>query len=352
MLMPKRIFSAVIATIVLANSAYAIQFEKPITASLEINPANNVTAYNSYPKTIKLMNVKLNTSSLLNHQTLISLAVNKAETKLASSINLGMNGVPVLDQGEHGTCVTFASTAAIDALIGKGDYVSQLCSLELGNYLEQEGYFASGWDGSSGPWILDQILRFGIVNKKNQKSLVCAGVKEYPVKDESATGNIMSLENYQKVSEDVNENFYPVSILNWQDRNNHDFKDTDDSTRALQQIKKTLSQGDRVTIGVILVLAKNCNVGACATYHARHDTWVVSSEIENPLNSTGGHEMVVTGYDDNAVAIDNNGISHRGLLTLRNSWGENVGDHGNFYMSYDYFVKYAGEAQEIIAQRN
>jgi len=41
-----------------------------------------------------------------------------------------------------------------------------------------------------------------------------------------------------------------------------------------------------------------------------------------------GHEMLITGYDDNAVAKDENGYEHRGLLTLRNSWGEDVGDHG------------------------
>ena len=35
--------------------------------------------------------------------------------------------------------------------------------------------------------------------------------------------------------------------------------------------------------------------------------------------------------------IDKNGLEHKGLITLRNSWGENAGDKGNFYMSYDYF---------------
>ena len=70
---------------------------------------------------------------------------------LSSSIDLGMNNVPVLDQGSHGTCVTFATTAAVDAVLGKGDYVSQLCNLELGATLEQFGYYPSGWDGSFGP---------------------------------------------------------------------------------------------------------------------------------------------------------------------------------------------------------
>lgn len=57
--------------------------------------------------------------------------------------------------------------------------------------------------------------------------------------------------------------------------------------------------------------------------------------------------MIITGYDDNAIAVDADGQPHHGLLTLRNSWGEAVGDHGNFYMSYDYFKILAIEVQRI-----
>ena len=40
----------------------------------------------------------------------------------------------------------------------------------------------------------------------------------------------------------------------------------------------------------------------------------------------GGHAMVLVGYDD-----------ARREFTVRNSWGENFGDHGHFYLSYDFF---------------
>ncbi|MGF2339111.1 C1 family peptidase, partial [Acinetobacter baumannii] len=63
----------------------------------------------------------------------------------------------------------------------------------------------------------------------------------------------------------------------------------------------------------------------------------------------GGHEMIITGYDDNAIAVDDNGREHKGLFTLRNSWGEQFGDKGNFYMSYDYFKVLTIEAQRIRA---
>jgi C1A family cysteine protease len=57
--------------------------------------------------------------------------------------------------------------------------------------------------------------------------------------------------------------------------------------------------------------------------------------------------MIITGYDNNATAIDTQGRVHKGLLTLRNSWGNKVGDQGDFYMSYDYFKALALEVQRI-----
>ena len=39
----------------------------------------------------------------------------------------------------------------------------------------------------------------------------------------------------------------------------------------------------------------------------------------------GGHAVLAVGYDD-----------HKGTLTVRNSWGENWGDHGYFHLPYGY----------------
>ena len=59
------------------------------------------------------------------------------------------------------------------------------------------------------------------------------------------------------------------------------------------------------------------------------------------------HEMVITGYDDKAIATDKQGRTYQGLLTMRNSWGSDAGDNGNFYMSYDYFKALMIEVQRI-----
>lgn len=46
----------------------------------------------------------------------------------------------------------------------------------------------------------------------------------------------------------------------------------------------------------------------------------------------GGHAVLVVGYDDN-----------KQVLIVRNSWGQNWGDKGYFYMPYNYFNKYTSD---------
>ena len=112
-------------------------------------------------------------------------------------VNLGMNATPVLDQGAHRECVTFAMTAALDAVLGKGDYISQLCSLELGDYLQRHGHTQySGWDGSFGTVVLNQLQDYGIVPKSYEQEYGCAGIKRYPSTNEKNIGRPMPVREY------------------------------------------------------------------------------------------------------------------------------------------------------------
>lgn len=92
-----------------------------------------------------------------------------------------MNGVPILDQGEYPTCVTFAVTAALNAAIGRGDYISQLCLLKLGHSLSQFTYTGNPWDGSFAEVILSMIRDYGILSKDSQIQGLCGAIKEYPL---------------------------------------------------------------------------------------------------------------------------------------------------------------------------
>ncbi len=291
----------------------------------------------SKPAEIALTNRTNQVVTLKNHLS--------ATPHLPKKVELGMNNVPVLDQGSFGTCVTFASTAAIDAVLGKGDYVSQLCQLQLGNYLETNSYNESGWDGAYGRSILNQMDTFGIVSKAQQQTIGCGGLTDYPQVGDSVPSSFVNPEDYHQMSESINETVDWSPILDGATAFGRA-----DTNVTLNDVKKALKEQDRVTFGVLLLDFDLGMMGAVGSHSAHFDSWVLTPEIARDIYlrpEFGGHEMIITGYDDDAVAVDEQGQEHKGLLTLRNSWGAKIGDKGNFYMSYDYFKVLVIEAQRI-----
>lgn len=268
------------------------------------------------------------------------------ETRLPVAIDLGMEDVPVLNQGIHGSCVVFAISAAIDALLKAGDYVSVLCNLQLGEYLQTYGYSSSGWDGGLGVSILPLYERFGFMNKSKQHEFGCGGLVDYPVlQKEHGTG--MSPEDFYLHSEALSK--HHIAWSNLLDTYQSIYDDVD-ASQVLQQVKKSLSSGDRLIFGILLADYEKGLAGAVGTHKAFNDTWVITPEIIDDLKLNpqfAGHEMLLIGYDDYAVAKDEHGRSHRGLLKVRNSWGDKIGDHGDFYVSYDYFKALVIELQRI-----
>ena len=337
-------------------------FGAPIVAKALVTspPAHAATyamasAHGTHPLTrsVVLMNIPLNNTQKRMLQTFStntaiapSSDITISNASLPSRIILGMNNVPVLDQGLHGTCVTFAETAALDALIGEGDHFSQLCALELGQYLEKNSYLPSGWEGTRGDFVLSRFSEYGLVSKAREAAEGCGGLTSYPSNDPDNAGNAMSLEEYAALSENFNNDFYWYALLTPE----MFFADAEAGIKQddmlLKNVKKILAtkgakQSTRVTFAAILPI-NHCNVGACATFHQTEDTWALTASIKKDYKvEFGGHQMVITGYDDYATAIDNEGKKHQGLLYLRNSWGDQVGDHGDFYMTYEFFKHYA-----------
>jgi hypothetical protein len=122
------------------------------------------------------------------------------------------------------------------------------------------------------------------------------------------------------------------------------------ATGTLLKIKQALNNGHRVTFGTLLDVSIGHN-GAVGTYKVRNDTWMVTPQVRQDAKNgsiEAGHEMIITGYDDNAVAVGPDGSKQVGILTLRNSWGSDAGDNGNYYLTYAHFRLLADESYEII----
>lgn len=347
--MKKIVLCASMLSLTLANSiAYAAELEKPILTPIAITKTNKNFSTVNAQKEVALMSIKLSEHEhALLSQRLTQKTTPLVNTKLPSKLDLGMNGVPVLNQGRHGSCVTFADTGAVDAVLGKGDYISQLCSLELGKLFENNGYTYSGWNGSYGPIVLQQMMMFGVVSKDTQKTKSCAGITEYPMKNFEDEGNEMSLSDYKQLSENLNKKIHWTHLLGNDELYDTQIPDADRMEKALLEVKETLAEGNRMTVGTYLIVTPLCHAGLCASHNETHDTWALTPEIEKLPYYVSGHEMIIIGYDDNAVAYDKEGNKHQGLIKLRNSWGDDVGDNGDFYMTYDFFKKFVNEVQKI-----
>lgn len=339
------------------------EFGKPIRASVLLNnqaPSSkpNFAAQSTRQRmTVYLMNIKLSPQQkhkLGNFPAANETAsYNAANNRLPSKVELGMNNVPVLDQGMHGSCATFAVSAAIDAVLNKGDYVSELCSLQLGEYLSRRGYLLSGWDGSNTMSILNRYIEYGFVSTADQKFYGCGKLKDYPVDNENETGDEMSPEDYFHISQDLRQNVLWYPLLTPYQRFALPYSNTSAPNQLIGAIKQALARknarsSSRVIVSAFLPVAY-CSAGACGKLHETNDTWVISNSIRADSDpDLGGHAMVVTGYDDDAIVADNEGGKHKGVFILRNSWSDKAGDHGDFYMTYDFFKHFTYSAEAIV----
>ena len=311
------------------NQVYAGNISLNIETNPELSPHHLI-----FSKQLEFELIELSQKSRLAIIKQMTKPRLKTEaTKLPNKIKLGMANVPVLDQGRHGSCVTFAVTAALDALDNLGDYYSQLCFLQLGSYLFQQGMGSSGWDGLNGYTALKRIDDYGLMNKQQEQKKGCGGLNAYP-SYKSHTGE-MSIEEYHLYAKNPRFTYRTI------------FEKSEDKTNL---IKQSLNAGHRLLVGVLLPKVDLGTAGAVGWHSYFNDTWVLTDEIKNALKTNQllpGHMLVITGYDDTLIARDTNGKAHKGLFILRNSWGSYVGDSGTFYMSYDYMNALAHSAFEL-----
>jgi len=174
----------------------------------------------------------------------------------------------------------------------------------------------------------------------------CADVREYPLMEETNEGKPMSESEFLSHA-------LPISnLVSWEAllKDEESFSDSRDMNQVIQKIKEEIAIGNRMTIGMLLDVNVG-DAGAVGNNRVLNDTWMLTPDIiSDAMNGQiyAGHELVITGYDDELVVTDENGHANRGVFTLRNSWSKLAGDQGDYYVTYDY-VKFL--ALEVMAIR-
>lgn len=328
-----------------------ISIDGTVPGQIDIYAAEkNAINYMPEKKDVSYMHVTLSPQAKANIAAAASKYLNNPFTcNRDDTKQLGMGTVPVFDQGSNGTCVTFAVTAAIDVTYGVGDYISQLCNLELGTYLnQQDSSYNSGWNGTYNSTIVNQIKKYGIITMPSQLFYGCSGRYVYPKNKYSGTP--LSINDFTARSvyilDKVSTNFMLSPDNAFTSRVNND--------ALLNQLKTALKAGHRIVVAILIDTHTSSGISTEGKYSIfKNDSWILTPEIEQHAKNgiiDSGHALVVTGFDDQAVITGPNNTKHKGVITLRNSWGLFAGDFGNYYMSYDYFKTFAYDLIEFQAK--
>lgn len=374
----KKLTLAFLALSAFISQANALTITGSKDIQLNLNPdAPQQRSTSTEPrKTVKLIQFNINPdikAKMAERLKQSKQPALRSTTTLPTAANATMNGLDVLDQGQHGSCVTFAASAALNATVYREDYISQLCSLVLGNTLEAQKLIPiSGWDGSLGEIVLKQMADYGVMSKRIEEAH--CGAPSYPTKAKPVNYQIdlalhdqyaeRIIEEYQtNPTQEIEAQFkhiYTMGEIN-------DFLTSKQAERSLAKTKQAITEGHRVILGFLIddgISNDRSGGGSIGSFQKKYDTWVLAPEVKKHVKNPnyfnyGGHEVVVFGFDDNAeveYTVKVNGkqktIKEKGVLWIRNSWGDRAGDKGDFYMTYDYFKALSGDASIIIGSND
>ena len=207
---------------------------------------------------------------------------------LPKKIDLRYNCSPVVDQGELGSCTANAIVSGLREyiMIRDGHQLTRLSRLFVYYYERQlEGtiYEDAGASLRDGMKI---IAEMGSCQEAIDPYLVNK-FTEAPSPQEIEQAKEFKLTEYRRVND-------------------------------LMELKGALAAGDPVVLGIIIY----------ESFESKDVALTGNVPLPNKATEKcyGGHAVCAVGYDDD-----------KQYVIVRNSWGENWGDHGYFYLPYVFF---------------
>lgn len=232
------------------------------------------------------------------------LDINDETGNLPSSVDLSSKFPPTGDQGEYGTCVTWAVGYNLKtALNGIDNQWSASQLAQASNQTSPKDLFwaipssqkGSNCNGTQFEAAMDQLISRGGASLSTAPYANLGNCSETPPSSWTQDAANNKLVNYRKIA----------------DKNNA-------ASMTIENFKAYLSEGRPIAIGARLGdRFMRWNSDAVIDY----DTY------QNPGMQHAYHAMVLAGYSDSKNAFK-----------LINTWGSSWGNNGNIWVDYDFFL--------------
>lgn len=239
----------------------------------------------------------------LKHPEIKNTIFKGALPKIVSMLD---EDTPIEDQGELGSCTSFAGAGIIQYYAKNNKKVPNVDLSEL-------------------------FLYFWNRYVDNGGSLVKINPKYYP--DEDTGSTIRSTAKVLQKMGDCLESDWPYDIKKY---NNVPPSDITQKAKAFSNLKYfTIAENTNKIINMKTVLASGIPLmfGSMVS----NSIFNVGKNGKEPFEkypNAGGHARSIFGYND-TISIP--GTRNKGAFIVRNSWGKNWGMNGYSYVSYDVF---------------
>ncbi len=231
--------------------------------------------------------------------------------ELPAKVSLERFAPKRLSQGQQGSCVGWASAYAARTILEAVATGKDPNSLTFSPSFLYNQIGASDCNGSYVVDAMKTLLNVGAMSL-NQFPYDENHCDRKPTDEEKDEAHAYTMRGYNRLTKD--DDNYAVDML---------------------AMKQNIAQGAPVVIGM--------SVGGTFEEMNGIESWVPTDDDYNNKESFGGHALCVIGYDDNKDG---------GSFQIMNSWGDDFGANGLFWMPYQHFEKFTNEAYGLYPLEN
>lgn len=253
--------------------------------------------------------------------------------------------VTVRDQQNTGQCWAFSINSAIESNIEKlTGNVSPLFSARYLEYITSSTFL----DGTNTPSYNREVGSGGVPSVALGAYTSGRGPvleEDFPFENNQNKINLSEIQGLETQKQIKDYIRFP-SIVKEYNGNTTIYKDENGNTYSTEELNKIREKIKQHIIQYGAIVSETYGAGSnnsAKVYYNNNNISKATAYFCNNTSVNADHQITIIGWDDD-YDVENFNSSHRpnssGAYIVLNSWGENFGENGVYYISYeDYFIE-------------